>query len=147
LTFVVLVVLAVVWAVVLIPPLLRSRNERAGDPIVDFNFRLDALGRTNGALRPQAVRSKPGERAAKRRREVMRVLVSAVGITALLALATNNAFLWFVQVVADLACIGFLGLWFHLRSMEEERLRKVRALPAQFHDHDDDVRWERVASS
>ena len=45
----VLVILAALWAVVLVPPLLRSRAERANDSIGDFNYRLDVLGRTNGA--------------------------------------------------------------------------------------------------
>ena len=51
----VLVVLAVVWAVVLIPPWLRSRAEgRPGDSIGAFHRQLTAAGyRDNGA---------PGER-------------------------------------------------------------------------------------
>jgi hypothetical protein len=44
----VLIILAVLWAVVLIPPLLRSRSQRTADSIVDFNYTLDLLGRTNG---------------------------------------------------------------------------------------------------
>ena len=74
----VLVILAALWAVVLLPPLLRSRTERTNDSIGDFNFRLDALGRTNGALHLDAVRASPGHRAAKRRRDVTRVLLIAV---------------------------------------------------------------------
>jgi hypothetical protein len=46
----VLIILAVLWAVVLIPPLLRSRSQRTADSIVDFNYTLDLLGRTNGNL-------------------------------------------------------------------------------------------------
>ena len=44
----VLIILAVLWAVVLVPPLLRSRRQRTADSIVDFNYTLDLLGRTNG---------------------------------------------------------------------------------------------------
>jgi hypothetical protein len=44
----VLIILAVLWAVVLVPPLLRSRSQRSADSIVDFNYTLDLLGRTNG---------------------------------------------------------------------------------------------------
>ena len=44
----VLIILAVLWAAVLIPPLLRSRSQRTADSIVDFNYTLDLLGRTNG---------------------------------------------------------------------------------------------------
>ena len=44
----VLIILAALWAVVLVPPLLRSRSQRTADSIVDFNYKLDVLGRTNG---------------------------------------------------------------------------------------------------
>ena len=47
-TLPVLIILAVLWAVVLVPPLLRSRRQRTADSIVDFNYTLDLLGRTNG---------------------------------------------------------------------------------------------------
>jgi len=46
----VLFILAVLWAVVLVPPLLRSRSQRSADSIVDFNYKLDVLGKTNGHL-------------------------------------------------------------------------------------------------
>jgi hypothetical protein len=43
------IILAVLWGVVLLPPLLRSRSrQRTADSIVDFNYKLDVLGRTNG---------------------------------------------------------------------------------------------------
>jgi len=54
---VVLVILAALWAVVLLPPLLRSRAERVNDSIGDFNYRLDVLGRTNG-VRVQPARAR-----------------------------------------------------------------------------------------
>ena len=44
LTLPVLIILAVLWAVVLMPPLLRSRSQRTADSIVDFNYKLDVLG-------------------------------------------------------------------------------------------------------
>jgi hypothetical protein len=46
----VLFILAVLWAVVLVPPLLRTRSQRTADSIVDFNYKLDVLGQTNGHL-------------------------------------------------------------------------------------------------
>jgi hypothetical protein len=47
----VLIILAVLWGVVLVPPLLRSRRQHTADSIVDFNYKLDVLGRTNGNRR------------------------------------------------------------------------------------------------
>jgi hypothetical protein len=48
LTFVVLLVLAALWAVVLLPPLLRARTGRSSDSIGDFSNRLGVLSRTGG---------------------------------------------------------------------------------------------------
>ena len=59
-TLPVLIILAALWAVVLVPPLLRSRSQRTADSIVDFNYKLDVLGRTNGNLDlPQTVSPPP----------------------------------------------------------------------------------------
>jgi hypothetical protein len=129
LTLVVLVILAALWAVVLVPPLLRSRTERTNDSIGDFNFRLDALGRTNGALHRGTVRAAPGQHAAKRRRDVTRVLLIAVGVSGLLALATNLAALWALHALVDVALVSFAALWAWARSVQAERALKVRAIP------------------
>ena len=127
----VLVILAALWAVVLLPPLLRSRTERSNDSIGDFNYRLDVLGRTNGALREEEMRSSSrSDWAAKRRRDVVRVLLIVVGVTGLLALATNMTLLWGLHLVADVALLGFFGLWAWARSAQAERAAKVRHLPA-----------------
>jgi hypothetical protein len=130
LTLVVLVILAALWAVVLLPPLLRSRTERANDSIGDFNYRLDVLGKTNGALTPEKRRAVPGQRAAKRRKDVALALVLAAGVTGLLALATNMRLLWMLNMVADLALLTFFGLLVWMRSMQAERAQNVRPMPA-----------------
>jgi hypothetical protein len=160
LTLVVLLVLAALWAVVLVPPLLRSRTERAGDSIGDFHYRLGVLSRTNGsdehpmrAARAAAPPVPPGARippvpatgvsaalgplrlatsarAAKRRRDALRTLLGAVGITMLVAYATGAPALWAVHVLADLALGAFVGLWAWIRSLDLERAEKVRFLPA-----------------
>jgi hypothetical protein len=128
LTLVVLVILAALWAVVLLPPLLRSRAERANDSIGDFNYRLDVLGRTNGVLRTAGAqpRVSPGQRAAKRRRDVLRTLLAVVGGLALLAMATHLAVAWALFFVAALAFAGFCALWAYARSIQLERATKVR---------------------
>ena len=143
----ILVILAALWAVVLVPPLLRSRTERTNDSIGDFNYRLDALGRTNGALVPEKMRTVPGRRAAKRRRDVTRVLALFVGVTALLALATNMSALWALQVLADICFFGFFALWAYARSLQDERARKVRPMPMPMPRVRRELPLGRVASS
>jgi hypothetical protein len=145
LTLVVLVILAALWAVVLVPPLLRSRTVRSNDSIGDFNYRLDALGRTNGALTVEKMLTVPGRRAAKRRRDVTRVLLIAVGVTALLALATGMKALWMLQIMADIAFFGFFALWAYARALQDERARKVRPIPVARAPRELPLR--RVASS
>jgi hypothetical protein len=56
LKFVLLFALAALWALVLIPPLLRARTSRSSDSIGDFNYRLGVLSRTGGFSRRRAAR-------------------------------------------------------------------------------------------
>jgi hypothetical protein len=141
---VVLVILAVLWAVVLVPPLLRARTVRSADSIDDFHSRLDVLERTQGvaaavtppgapgAPRPVAT-ARPAPRpptgAAKRRRDVVTVLLGAVAATFLLASATGSTLLWGVQVATDALLMAYVALYAWFRSLHAERDRKVRYLP------------------
>jgi hypothetical protein len=149
LTLVVLVILAALWAVVLLPPLLRSRSVRSNDSIGDFNYRLDVLGRTNGALHPRGTtrtgvgRASAPSHAAKRRRDVVTGLLVAVGVSGLLAIATNAAIAWFAFVVATLAFAAFCALWAWARSMQADRALKVRPMPQRAPEY----RLRRAASS
>lgn len=129
----VLVIIAVVWMAVLVPPLLKARTQRSVDPITDFNYRLGVLGRTNGSLdmaRSPEVRESRTNRSARRRREVLQVLGVAIAVTFLLAYFVGGPLLWGLQVLADLALFGFLGLWAYARSLQLDRAVKVRRLPA-----------------
>jgi hypothetical protein len=164
LTLVVLLALAALWAVVLVPPLLRSRmtNTRSADSIGEFNYKLGVLSRTGGgssipqALARPAVRTSPApatrvrygpraaERAAKRRADVLRTLVIAVALTMALAYFTGSSLFWGVQVVADLCLGAFLGLWAWTRSVHADRLEKVSYLP-QRRSHE--LALRRTASS
>jgi hypothetical protein len=130
---VVLVILAALWAVVLLPPMLRSRAERANDSIGDFNYRLDVLGRTNGALRVQGARPRvsPGQRAAKRRRDVLRTFLATVGGLGLLAMATHATIAWALFFVSVIAFGAFGALWAWARSLQMDRAAKVRSMQHQ----------------
>jgi hypothetical protein len=132
---------------VLVPPLLRARTERSGDPITDFNYRLGILGQTNGSLdmeRSPQVRVSRSQRAAQRRRLVVQILAGAVAVTLLLAYVGQQPVFWVLQVLADVLFAGYLGLWAYLRSLRLDRAAKVRDLP---HQRTPELAWRRAASS
>ena len=62
--------------------------------------------------------------AAKRRRDVLRVLLFAVGVSGLLALATSASLVWAVFVCRRAALVAFFGLWVYSRSVAAERRRR-----------------------
>ena len=146
-TLLILLGLAALWAVVLLPPLLRARTDRSADSIGDFNYRLGVLGQTNGAAptntRPStaapsanvplppvyAAPMTASERAAKRRRDVVRILVAAVTITFVAAYFTGVPALWALQVVTDVLLVAYFALWAWVRQVQTEQVEKVRYLP------------------
>ena len=144
----VLFILAVLWAVVLVPPLLRSRSQRTADSIVDFNYKLDVLGQTNGHLdienvsaasqRPAipadrrlvpALRASATQRAARRRRDVVRALTASITVSVLLVAATHAPAAWALQILVDVMVLAYLGLWAWLRTIEAGRSETVRYMP------------------
>ena len=156
-TIFVLLILAAIWASVLIPPFLRSRAEgRPADSIVDFRRQLGVLQRTApsrfGAanslrdpydrpqlappvrgLAPAAVRTLTADarrrRTMKRRRDVFVGLLAAMGMSLVLSrIGALSALIW-VHVLLDLAFVGYVAVLVHLRNLAAERELKVRFLP------------------
>lgn len=138
-TITVLLILAVLWAAVLVPPALRSRSEnRRGEPIGPLNLRIGAkrnappslsssLGSafnrpsSRGAFRPAAYPTRqvsgapgrpPGQMtpAQKRRRDVLVVLVGAAGLTLALGLFTGMMAMLIAHVFVDVLLAGYLFL-------------------------------------
>ena len=142
----VLIILAALWAVVLVPPLLRSRSQRTADSIVDFNYKLDVLGKTNGHLEIEnvsaanqgpsipdrtlapALRASAAQRAARRRRDVVLALTVSITLTVLLVAATHSAAAWALQILVDVIALAYVGLWAWARTFQDER-EKVRYMP------------------
>lgn len=132
----VLLILAVLWAAVLVPPVLRSRSEHRRGGVGDYTSRLGALmgdrrassppvnRRDRGQpLRPVPPPSRPSRPrtaarsrramalARRRRRNVLLVLVGAAVVTFGFALLVSPLF-WIAQVAADLVLVAYLSLLF-----------------------------------
>jgi hypothetical protein len=147
LKFVVLIVLAALWAVVLVPPLLRARTSRSNDSIGDFNYRLGVLSRTNGNGRRRGPRHRPArpvlsppvssvvgpaasplgayagprmsasQRTAKRRRDITLGLAVAAALTLAFAVLANSTSVWALHGLVDVMFVGYLGLLAWARSL------------------------------
>ena len=149
----VLLVLAVIWAAVLVPPMLRARSEsRPADSIGNFRHQLSVLRRTGPTVVPPAHRLRiPSFSAApaptyqmartyspetarrartmKRRRDVLFTLAAAMGITLLLGLLPPfRAVLW-LHVACDVAFGAYVAMLIKMRNEAAEREMKLRFLP------------------
>ncbi len=144
-----LVVLAVFWIVVLVPPLLRARAEHVSrDSIRDFSFRIGALGTANTPRRSHGMQSLrmsasnthtanlrpvslPAEayrpsmaassRSELRRRQVVSVLGISAVVNLMLAVSGTQA-AWLMFGVSTVLLLGFVGLIAHFRPTSSARV-------------------------
>ena len=149
----VLLILAVVWAAVLIPPWLRNRADaRPADSISAFRSRLAVLQRTGpaGTRRAAFIASRPDvqgfvparprvtsslhastarARTQKRRRDIFVGLLAAMGTSLVLGLIPGLRILWVVHLLVDGMFVTYVALLVHMRNQAAERDMKVRFLP------------------
>lgn len=152
-THLVLVILAAIWAAVLLPPFLQSRSEnRPADSISTFRNQLHVLeqrstGTGPSAGRPASVRptggavggfapnpyARPVDRARlaridakKRRRDILVTLLAAAGLTLVLSLVLPAVFM--LHLVIDVLLAAYVALLVRQRKLAEERSMKVRYL-------------------
>jgi len=138
---VVLVVLAVVWAVVLIPPWLRNRAEgRPGDSIGAFHRQLTTLERTGpetapprtalmAQARPAARPASARARLQRRRRGVMLVLGAAMVSTLMLSFIPGLRVMLVLHAIVDVLFFVYVALLVRVRTVSAEREMKLRFLP------------------
>ncbi len=132
-----LVILAVVWAAVLVPPFVRSRRDgHPGSSVMSFRAQLSTLERATpgSSLRPMVDTHRQAGPVAlgsidarRRRRDVLVGLLGATGFTFLLAVVLGGMFvLAFLLSAAALGSYVYALRQRHLRTME--RMAKVRVL-------------------
>lgn len=151
----VLLVLAVIWGAVLVPPMLRARSEsRPADSIGNFRHQLSVLRRTGPSVVAPAnplripryaapvpaptyqmarSYSRDGARRArtlKRRRDVLFTLLGIMATTLVLGLLPPFRVLLTVHVISDIAFAGYVLMLIQARNAAAEREMKLRFLPA-----------------
>jgi hypothetical protein len=145
---VVLLILAVVWAIFLVPQVLRARATRTGDSIGAFAQQLSILGRTSPAGSPHLMRPLPmvpghdhdddddlGPRmtldeARKRRKEVVRALLIAMAATFVLGLLPPLRKLLLLHLMLDIAFVAYVVLLYKAQSATADRRARTRRLRA-----------------
>ena len=153
-----LLILAVVWAVVLVPPWLRSRADaRPADSISAFRHRLTVLERTGPvgtrrvpmlAHRPDVsgfvpIARRPGPRTTamsamssrartqRRRRDIFVGMLAAMVTSLVLGFVPSLRILWVVHLLVDAMFVTYVALLVHMRNQAAERDMKVRFLPGR----------------
>lgn len=125
----VLVVLAAIWAAVLLPPYLQKR--RAFHPhasIGDFRTQLAVLQRTGDPYAPAPMMRTASGRAMsrtdarRRRRDVLFTLVASAGLTFLLALVAGGS-VWLLHLTVVAALLGYVAL---LMQIQQQRQGSAR---------------------
>ena len=149
-TLLVLLILAVIWAAVLLPPYLQNRSEsRPADSISTFRNQLSVLERRStmvvgpsGPVGPAPRRPAPAARpvvqaqaqrarlarleAKRRRRDILVTLLAAAGLTLVLGLFATPVLL--LHLVIDALLGAYVALLVRQRRIAEERSVKVRYL-------------------
>lgn len=136
-TGLILLILAALWAAVLVPPVVRSRLEgRNSDSITDFSYRLGVLSQTGGFLagdnpEPPSALFRPRELltpAQRRRRDVLVVLATAVSATLLLATSIGSSQMWVANFFADAFFAAYAALLVRRALIAREQREKVRPI-------------------
>ena len=141
---IVLIILAAVWAVVLVPPFLRNRRDaRPDNSVVSFRAQLSTLERaTPGtSLRSMAHASSMSPRSApmmpmfmnrsdakRRRREILVGLLGMTGFMFLLLVAFGGTVITLLFLVAATALGTYVFALRQLQMRSTERVAKVRTL-------------------
>ncbi len=150
-TLLVLVILALMWAAVLLPPLIRSRTEsRPSDSISSFRRQLSVLERTSpggssnvtdlSARRLAAVPTAQNvegpalagitlQQAQQRRRTILFGLGASTVLVVALAAVGGAPVLWATAAGMVGVLVAYMALLVRARQVSMERAVKVRYLP------------------
>ena len=152
----VLLILAALWAALLVPPYLRNRAEnRPADSIGDFRHQLRVLQRTGpssvapanrlwgpspsvppyapyaAGLRPRSLSPVAMRRRAqqRRRRDIFLSLMALTSLSAVCGFVPGLSAVWYLTGVMAVALMSYVLLLVRMRNLAAERDMKLRFLP------------------
>ncbi len=119
----VLVVLGVIWAAVLIPPVLRARAERRAEFIESFRDQMGALGHKAERCMESELEARRRRRATpvKRRRDIVGGLLGAMIGSLMLGAIPSLRVVWVLHLFLLNTFIGYLALLAHQRGLALRR--------------------------
>ncbi|MGH9224928.1 MAG: hypothetical protein ACRD2W_14400 [Acidimicrobiales bacterium] len=132
----VFVVLGLIWAAVLIPPVLRARAERRAEFIDSFQEQMGALrkGRREAAALNDHRVARRRVSPAKRRRDVLGGLVGAMLGALVLGAFPSLRLVWVLFLFLLNLFLGYVALLAHQRNLARrrrmQRVRTARVAPA-----------------
>lgn len=137
-TIPVLIILGVLWAAVLVPPLLRAHSDSKSTSIGELSNKLGVLNQNRSSMKlktntysslvPNQVQVKAlnkNAQTAKRRKDILMALGIAAVVTLILAYFVGGFALWAINIIIDIALGSYIYLLIKL-----EEMRKARASSA-----------------
>jgi uncharacterized membrane protein len=132
----VFIVLGLIWAAVLVPPVLRARAERRAEFIDSFQEQMGALGSKARAGRALAAephgdgRRRRQVTQMKRRRDILGGLLGAMLGSLVLGAFPSLRMVWILHLFLLNVFIGYVALLAHQRNLLARRQpRLARAAP------------------
>ena len=129
----VLVVLGLIWAAVLVPPILRARAERRAEFIESFREQMGALGGKAERCMETERDARRRRRAipVKRRRDIVGGLLGAMIGSLVLGAIPSLRMVWVLHLFLLNTLIGYLSLLAHQRGLALRRQGRAVAAPRQ----------------
>lgn len=140
-SLVVLLILGIVWAVFLVPQVVRWRAEQtATDSVGAFRDQISVLRRTSPYAPPAAnavtgpvMRPAVGTKAMarKRRRDILAGLFAGMVASLLVGVVTDTSAILWLHATLDVVFVTYIVALARARTVAAERELKVRYLPGR----------------
>ncbi len=129
----VFVVLGLIWAAVLLPPVFRARAERRQKFIESFREQMDALDNRRvratevDAKRVRQARRKPSP--AQRRRDILGGMLGALMGSLVLGVFPSLRMVWVLHLFLLNLFLGYVALLAHQRDIAQRRAGRAHRAP------------------